>query len=159
MLFISPSLVGFASIIPNTFFAMDSKLPHDDVYDDRSKASTSISIAVAEEYGLDVKQLPTSSSKSKVVFVCPSSKNYWVQHFKVWAATSKDDKHAALDNKEVLVDFIILPAEIKHDYNIQQEYHRRIRLGAGVCGFCPFYAVARKSSQDNKWTFIVFRDT
>ena len=60
-------------------------------------------ILLAGEYGLDVMQLPTSSGKSKVVFVCPSSKNYWVQHFKVWAATSKDDKHADLDNKEVLV--------------------------------------------------------
>ena len=118
-------------------FAMDSKLTHNGVYDDRSKASSAISIAVAEEYGLDVMQLITSSGKSRVVFVCPSSKNYWVQHFKVWAATSKDDKHTDLDNKEVLVDFLILPAERKHDYNIRQEYHRGIRLGAGVCGFCP----------------------
>ena len=93
------------------------------------------------------------------MFVCPSSKNYWVQHFKVWAATSKDDKHTDLDNKEVLVDFPILLAERKHDYNIRQEYHRGIRLGACVCGFCSFYPVARKSSQDNKWTFIVFRDS
>ena len=120
MLFIPSSLVGCSSIIPNTLFAMDSKLPHDGGYDDRSKASSAISIAVAEEYGLDVMQLPTTSGKSRVVFVCPSSKNYWVQHFKVWAATSKDDKHADLDNKEVLVDFPILPAERKHDYNIRQ---------------------------------------
>ena len=91
MLFISPSLVGFASIIPNKLFAMDSKLTHDGVYGDRSKASSAISIKIAEEHGLDVIQLPTCSGKSKVVFVCPSSKHYWVQHFKVWAAMSKDD--------------------------------------------------------------------
>ena len=78
---------------------MDSKLPHDGVYADRSKASSAISIAVAEKYGLHVMQLSTSSGKSKVVFVCPSSKNYWVQHFKDWSAMSKDDKHADLDNK------------------------------------------------------------
>ena len=59
----------------------------------------------------------------------------------------------------MLVDFPILPAERKHDCNIRQEYHRGIRLGEGVCGFCPFYAVAQKSSQDNKWQFIVFRDS
>jgi hypothetical protein len=157
--FILSSFIRLLFIIPNTLFVMDSKLPHDGVYNDRSKASSAISIAVAEEYGLDVMQLPTSSGKSKVVFVCPSSKNYWVQHFKDWSAMSKDDKKADLDNKEVIVEFPILPAERKHDYNIQQEYHRGTRLGAGVCGFCPFYAVARKSSQDNKWQFIVFRDS
>ena len=100
MFFISPLLIGFAFIIPNTIFVMDSKLPHDGVYDDRLKSSSAISITVAEEYGLDVMQLTTSSGKSKVVFMCPSSKNYSVQHFNVWAAPSKDDNHADLDNKE-----------------------------------------------------------
>ena len=117
---------------------MDSKLPQDGVYDDRSKSSSAISIALAEEHGLDVIQLTSCSGKSKVVSVCPSSKNYWVQHFKIWATTSKDDKHADLDNKKVLVDFPIHPAERKHDYNIRPEYHRGIRLGAGVCVFFLF---------------------
>ena len=99
---------------------MGNKLPQDGVYDDRSKASTIISITLAEEHVLNMTQLTCCSSKLKVVFMCPSSKNYWVQYFILWAVMSKDDKNTDLDNKEVLVDFPIHPAEGKQNYNIRQ---------------------------------------
>jgi hypothetical protein len=42
MFFMLSSFIRLLFIIPNTLFVMDRKLPHDGVYDDRSKASSAI---------------------------------------------------------------------------------------------------------------------